>query len=347
MPYKMEELKIAAGDMEDAGYWDEEDEAKGRGKRETKKAVGEEKRTERKTKGTAKQTEQEQRARYTEQMAKVLVSQTGPIGAMSCQQQQEVVCDLLLMDGRALSTAKGYSGYWKRWSRYCAGTNQVELPADPCAVAMWLWFMQQEGLKAGTCNYALSAVVDMHKRAGVQSPRDAYRVKAMVKVVAKLSGEQHGPKVSASTLRLKDLQEVAVYLDARGRVITTFTQRGAERKTQRKDAYGPNAAERLMQELMDKRDYLLLMLLFTTGMRPAEIVQLRMRDIEFIDYSEAGQTLRCVEVYCMKSKTAHTMGGTGPSGTSLPGAVSRAMEDGGSIAVQRYDRVNKEEHSIR
>jgi hypothetical protein len=64
---------------------------------------------------------------------------------------------------KAASTRREYSLDWNKWRVWCAERSLSPLPAEPGAIAAWLAFMAQAGIRPNTITRRLAALRYAHK----------------------------------------------------------------------------------------------------------------------------------------------------------------------------------------
>jgi hypothetical protein len=71
---------------------------------------------------------------------------------------------------KAASTRREYSADWDKWRSWCAERSLSPLPAEPAAIAAWLAFQAQAGIRPSTITRRLAALRYAHKLAGFTEP---------------------------------------------------------------------------------------------------------------------------------------------------------------------------------
>jgi integrase len=202
------------------------------------------------------EAEVKRRDMYAQEAASYLISSAVPISEMMTSDRMKAAVTAILLHQRPINTSATYLTYWRNFQRYCQANKQSALPARPWVVAWWLWMLcVRDRMKAGTMSVALAAVVDMHKRAGVDSPAEHYDVKAMLKVVKAKAPHITERHVQAPVLRVSDLRALQEKM-------TELEKKAKDKKPEH------------------TRDLLLLALMLFTGMRPSEAVGLRIEDVK-------------------------------------------------------------------
>jgi site-specific recombinase XerD len=115
-----------------------------------------------------------------------VVLRPAPQSSVMTDEEKRVDMINWIRSERPENTSKSYKTYDKQFRAWCAQEGETFFPASPTTVARFLRFLLLEkGLKAGTINKsAASAIADMYKFSGVQSPTQDPLVKATKKIVA-------------------------------------------------------------------------------------------------------------------------------------------------------------------
>ena len=188
-------------------------------------------------------------------------------------EQRQRVADAL-EDAQSENTRKNYASQFRKFLAWCEREDQSALPASPEVVAAYAAELADDGKSMSTIRLAVSAIVDAHRRVGLDSP-----------VTAGVSETLRG-----LTRRVGAAQKQAKPLDAdalaaiRATALTPRTTRGGSIE---------------MEETALKRgrlDIALASVLSDAGLRVSEAAQLRWRDV--LD-AEDGAGL----VYIKRSKT--------------------------------------------
>jgi integrase len=114
---------------------------------------------------------------------------------------------------RAANTVAGYAAGWRQFERWCSAAGRSPLPSSVETVELFATHqLQVDGLRATTVSHRISAIVDAHRRAGLQPP-------STVGVRAILTGARHLRRESPrgkSALAIPDLRRISVELRKRG-----------------------------------------------------------------------------------------------------------------------------------
>jgi site-specific recombinase XerC len=87
----------------------------------------------------------------------------------------------LATNEKASSTRAAYASDFRIFEKWCAEQGLAALPADPAAVAGFIADQAASGIKSSTLGRRIAAIKYLHKTAGVASPTDDERVKAVVR----------------------------------------------------------------------------------------------------------------------------------------------------------------------
>ena len=87
-------------------------------------------------------------------------------------EQRRRVADAL-ENAQSENTRRNYAGQYRRFRAWCESEEQSALPALPEVVAVYAAELVAEGKSIPTVRLALSAIVDAHRHAGLESPVNA------------------------------------------------------------------------------------------------------------------------------------------------------------------------------
>ena len=87
-------------------------------------------------------------------------------------EQRRRVSDAL-ENAQAVNTRRNYAGQFHKFRAWCEGEGQSALPASPEVVAAYAAELVAEGKSMSTVRLAVSAIVDAHRRLGMESPVNA------------------------------------------------------------------------------------------------------------------------------------------------------------------------------
>jgi site-specific recombinase XerD len=82
---------------------------------------------------------------------------------------------------KADATRRAYGSDWRMFQSYCDERGTLALPAAPETVAAFLAWEDGRGSKPSTIGRRVAAVLYAHKLAGLASPTDDERVKAVMR----------------------------------------------------------------------------------------------------------------------------------------------------------------------
>ena len=179
-----------------------------------------------------------------------------------------------LENAQSVNTRRNYAGQFRKFRDWCEREEQSPLPASPEVVAAYAAELVDEGKSMSTVRLAVSAIVDAHKRVGLESP-----VKAGVTETLRGLTRQSG--VNQKQARPLDADALAAI---RATAFTPRRSRGGSMETEE------TALKR------GRLDIALASVLSDAGLRVSEAVQLRWRDVLDTE-TEAGL------VYVERSKT--------------------------------------------
>ena len=191
-------------------------------------------------------------------------------------EQRQRVSDAL-ENAQSVNTRRNYAGQYRKFRDWCEREKQSALPASPEVVAAYAAELVAEGKSMPTVRLALSAIVDAHKRVGLESPQTAG-------VSETLRGLSRQVGVSQKQAKPLDADALAAI---RATAFTPRRSRGGSMETE------DTALKR------GRLDIALASLLFDAGLRVSEAAQLRWRDILDTE-TDAGL------VYIERSKTDQT-----------------------------------------
>ena len=218
-------------------------------------------------------------------------------------EQRQRVSDAL-ENAQSVNTRRNYAGQYRKFRDWCEREKQSALPASPEVVAAYAAELVAEGKSMPTVRLALSAIVDAHKRVGLESPQTAG-------VSETLRGLSRQVGVSQKQAKPLDADALAAI---RATAFTPRRSRGGSMETE------DTALKR------GRLDIALASLLSDAGLRVSEAAQLRWRDV--LD-AEDGAGL----VYIERSKTDQA--GEGAYVVVTPdtlAALKQLREDSGSWA---------------
>ena len=191
-------------------------------------------------------------------------------------EQRRRVADAL-ENAQSENTRRNYAGQYRKFRDWCEREKQSALPASPEVVAAYAAELVAEGKSMPTVRLALSAIVDAHKRVGLESPQTAG-------VSETLRGLSRQVGVSQKQAKPLDADALAAI---RATAFTPRRSRGGSMETE------DTALKR------GRLDIALASLLSDAGLRVSEAAQLRWRDILDTE-TDAGL------VYIERSKTDQT-----------------------------------------
>lgn len=122
---------------------------------------------------------------------------------------------------KAKRTKQRYSQAWAAFSSWCSRNGRNPLPASPATVAAYLAARADAGVKPGTLGVELSAISQAHRTAGLESPRSAPEVRAVLAGIRRTKGVAPTKKapVLATALRALLATVPANILGARDRAL--------------------------------------------------------------------------------------------------------------------------------
>lgn len=147
--------------------------------------------------------------------------------------------------GMAASTRRAYAGDWQRFRAWCAELGVPALPAAPAAVAAFLAAEAGRGRGSATLTRRLAAIRAAHLHAGLEPPSASEAVRQTLRGIRRARGRAPVRKAPATDAVVRRMA----------------------------DACDPHA-------LQGRRDRALLLLGFAGAFRRAELVALRVEDLE-------------------------------------------------------------------
>ena len=87
-------------------------------------------------------------------------------------EQRKRVADAL-ESAQSENTRRNYAGQFRKFCAWCEHDGQSPLPASPEVVAVYAADLVDEGKSMSTVRLAVSAIVDAHRRVGLESPVNA------------------------------------------------------------------------------------------------------------------------------------------------------------------------------
>ena len=199
--------------------------------------------------------------------------QTVNVPATLTDEQRRRVSDAL-ENAQSVNTRRNYAGQMRKFRAWCECEGQSPLPASPEVVAAYAAELADEGKSMSTIRLAVAAIVDAHRRVGVESP-------VKVGVSETLRGLTRQVGVSQKQAKPLDADALAA---VRATAFTPRRSRGGSMETE------ATALKR------GRLDIALASALSDAGLRVSEAAQLRWHDI--LD-TETGAGL----VYIERSKT--------------------------------------------
>ena len=171
-------------------------------------------------------------------------------------EQRRRVADAL-EDAQSENTRRNYAGQFRKFRAWCEQENYSPLPASPEVVAAYAAELVDDGKSMSTVRLAVSAIVDAHRRVGLESP-----------VTAGVSETLRGltRQVGAAQKQAKPLDADALAA-LRATALTPRTTRGGSLE---------------MEETAFRRgrlDIALASVLSDAGLRISEAATLRWRDV--------------------------------------------------------------------
>ena len=87
-------------------------------------------------------------------------------------EQRQRVSDAL-ENARSVNTRRNYAGQLRKFRAWCEREEQLPLPVSPEVAAAYAAELAEDGKSMSTVRLAVSAIVDAHKRVGLESPVNA------------------------------------------------------------------------------------------------------------------------------------------------------------------------------
>ena len=97
---------------------------------------------------------------------------TANVPATLTDEQRRRVADAL-ENAQSENTRRNYTGQYRKFRAWCEREGQTALPASPEVVAAYAAELVGGGESMSTVRLAVSAIVDAHKRVGLESPVNA------------------------------------------------------------------------------------------------------------------------------------------------------------------------------
>ena len=188
-------------------------------------------------------------------------------------EQRRRVSDAL-ENAQSVNTRRNYAGQLRKFRDWCEHEGQTALPASPEVVAAYAAELVDDGKSMSTVRLAVAAIVDAHKRVGLESPVNAGVTETLRGLTRQISANQRQAKPL-------DADALAAI---RATAFTPRRSRGGSMETE------DTALKR------GRLDIALASVLSDAGLRVSEAAQLRLRDV--LD-AEDGAGL----VYIERSKT--------------------------------------------
>ena len=214
-------------------------------------------------------------------------------------EQRRRVADAL-EDAQAANTRRNYAGQFRKFRAWCEREGQSSLPASPEVVAAYAAELVDDGKSMSTVRLAVAAIVDAHRRVGLDSPVTAG-------VAETLRGLSR--RIGAAQKQAKPLDADALAA-IRATVLAPRTTRGGSFE---------------MEETALRRgclDIALASVLSDAGLRISEAAALRWRDVLDAE-NDAGL------IYIERSKTDQA--GEGAYVVVTPDALAALNVNGGAI----------------
>ena len=90
--------------------------------------------------------------------------------AVLTDEQHRRVADAL-ENAQSENTRRNYAGQYRKFRAWCEREKQSALPAQPEVVAAYAAELAVEGKSMSTIRLAVAAIVDAHRRVGLESPQ--------------------------------------------------------------------------------------------------------------------------------------------------------------------------------
>ena len=97
---------------------------------------------------------------------------TSNVPATLTDEQRRRVADAL-ENAQSENTRRNYAGQYRKFSAWCEREDQSALPAQPEVVAAYAAELADDGKSMSTIRLAVAAIVDAHRRVGLESPQTA------------------------------------------------------------------------------------------------------------------------------------------------------------------------------
>lgn len=151
---------------------------------------------------------------------------------------------------KAPATRLAYRSDWGNFVAWCASVGAETLPALPGAVASYLAYLADSGLKSSTISRRLAAIAYAHQLSGCGSPTSAEAVHAVLRGIRRTLGTAPDRKTAATAQLIARLTD-------------------------------PNSYEiKQSNRLAELRDRALILLGFAAALRRSELVALTVADLE-------------------------------------------------------------------
>ena len=89
-------------------------------------------------------------------------------------EQRQRVSDAL-ENAQSVNTRRNYAGQLRQFQSWCHQENYSALPAQSEVVAAYVAELADEGKSMSTIRLAVAAIVDVHRRVGLESPQTCRR----------------------------------------------------------------------------------------------------------------------------------------------------------------------------
>ena len=130
-------------------------------------------------------------------------------------EQRRRVADAL-ENAQSENTRRNYAGQYRKFRAWCEDEEQSALPAQPEVVAAYAAELADDGKSMSTIRLAVAAIVDAHRRVGLESPQTTG-------VTETLRGLSRQVGVSQKQARPLDADALAAI---RATALTSRTRRG-------------------------------------------------------------------------------------------------------------------------
>ena len=179
-----------------------------------------------------------------------------------------------LESAQSVNTRRNYAGQYRKFHTWCEHEGQAPLPASPEVVAAYATELVDDGKSMSTVRLAVAAIVDAHRRVGLESPQTT----GVTETLRGLSRQVGVAQKQAKPLDADSLAAIKA---------TAFTSRRSR---------GGSLESEVTALSCGRLDIALASVLSDAGLRVSEAAQLRWRDV--LD-AEDGAGL----VYIERSKT--------------------------------------------